>query len=82
MHAHTSQWSIPYVFLVLQVIGSSVVLHDHMEFLNNSAVDGAALYLESFAQIRLADGLQMLFSGNVGRYFLYNNESNYMQYKL
>ena len=37
-------------------------------FINNTAVDGGALHLLSFAQLRLLPGLNILFQGNSGRY--------------
>ena len=38
-----------------------------VEFINNTAVDGAAIFLLSFSQIRLVNNLQLLFHGNKGR---------------
>ena len=38
-----------------------------VEFINNTAVDGAAIFLLSFSQMQLANDLQLLFHGNKGR---------------
>ena len=38
-----------------------------LQFINNSAGEGSALYLISFAEIILSKGLRLIFEGNKGR---------------
>ena len=56
-----------YWTLSIQVVGARVIMSGRVEFINNTAVDGAALFLLSFSQIRLVNNLQVLFHGNIGR---------------
>ncbi len=46
-----------------------ITLEGVVKFVNNTASDGGAIKLVSYAQIRLADGLQAHFIQNKGRYY-------------
>ena len=43
------------------------MLSDRIEFIGNTAVEGAAMLLLSFSQALLVDNLQLLFHSNIGR---------------
>ena len=47
--------------------GSQLSIYGYLEFINNTAVDGAALELLSFGQLAVANGTRALFQGNSGR---------------
>ena len=54
---------------MLQLTSSIAYLSGDLElrFINNSATEGSALHLISFAQIILSKGLRLIFEGNEGR---------------
>ena len=54
-------------YVILQVIGSRLTVGGELKFIKNTVVDGGALSLLSFAQMRLNHGVQILFQGNNGR---------------
>ena len=49
------------------MIGSSLIASGQIEFINNTAREGAALYLLSYSQVRLVNEVKIIFSGNKGR---------------
>ena len=51
----------------VQVIGSVVQIQDEMDFIDNEAQDGGALYINSFGQLRLFPNTTMLFERNKGQ---------------
>ena len=53
--------------LILQVIGSLVQIQDEIDFIENEAQDGGALYINSFGQIRIFPNTTMLFERNKGQ---------------
>ncbi len=55
-----------YVIVVVKVIGSLVEFYGYIEFSDNRVGDYTALEMLSFAQIRIHEGLQLLFTGNKG----------------
>ena len=57
-----------YSYLFLKIIGSLVDFEGEMEFRKNKVSGEGALYLLSFAQIRLRRGTSLVFDENVGRY--------------
>ena len=54
---------------VSQVVGSSVSVDGTISFTGNDAehVDGGALYMQSFGQLRLKKGSQLHFKNNTGK---------------
>ena len=52
---------------MLQVIGSLVQIQDEIDFIENEAQDGGALYINSFGQIRIFPNTTMLFERNKGQ---------------
>ena len=55
----------------LKVVGALVTLGGTVEFINNTVLDGAAILLHLYSQMSLADNLQLLFDGNLGRCLQY-----------
>ncbi len=53
---------------IYQIVGTTVILGGVIEFVNNSATDGAAVNLLSLSQMMLDDNLQLLFQNNRGKY--------------
>lgn len=49
------------------MIGALLQLRGSLDFFNNVAIDGGALQLVSFAQLRLHSLLTMTFNSNIGR---------------
>ena len=58
------------VACLLKVLGSSVSIYGKMYFHGNVAsgvtVDGSAVYVTSFGQLRLFPGTEIIFEKNVG----------------
>ena len=55
----------------------AITLGGTVEFINNKAIEGAALLLQTYAQLILSDNLQLIFDGNVGRYFIIEHQSQH-----
>lgn len=56
--------------LFTQVVGSRAKLEGTLKFVGNNAetATGGALYLQSFGQIQLNEGLKLVFTNNSGKY--------------
>ena len=52
-----------------QVVGSSVSVEGTVSFTGNDAehIDGGALYMQSFGQLRLKKGSQLHFTNSTGK---------------
>ena len=60
---------LPTTHYYIQVVGSSVSVQGTVHFTGNNAehIDGGALYLQSFGQLQLRKGAQLIFKNNIGR---------------
>lgn len=57
------------LLLILQIIGSFVVVRGDLYFINNGnvGVDGGAIYSTSLGQFLLQNGSRIKFDGNAGK---------------
>jgi len=51
----------------LQIIGCVVEIHDEVDFIENEAQDGGALYINSFGQLKVFPNATMTFERNKGQ---------------